>query len=82
MAIESEVDVGRESFGMVNSQHALKDQSSLVLVGESMDRIVHQVVHPCHLSIAVGDVDVDGTVCLDEHLESIFEQFKGCLEVT
>ena len=82
MAIEGEVDVGGECLGMVHSEHTLKDESGLVLVGQSIDRVVQDVVETGHVPIAVGDVDVDRTVRLNEHLESIFKQLERGLQVT
>ena len=73
VAVEGKVHISGQRLWMVHAQHSLKHQRSLVLIGQSIDGVVEDVVEPSQMSVAVGNVHVDGTVDLNKHLKRVFE---------
>ena len=53
-----------------------------MLVGKGIDRVAQYVVDSGYVSVAVGNVHVDGAVDLNKHLKSVFKQLKSTPQVT
>ena len=67
VAVEGKVDVGSQCLRMVHPQHPLIDQSGLVLVTESIQRIPQQLTHLGSLSEREQD-SLDGCGREGSHL--------------
>ena len=66
---------------MVYPQYTLKNESSLVLVGESREWFIQKIVDPSNVSVAVGNVHMQWTIDLNKHLNDFCKQLSSCFQV-